>query len=59
MVAPLLDLGAGLAVDESPAAAGARCVLPGRAIDAVPLPDILPQDEDGDAWAEAAEGMLI
>ena len=55
MVAPLLDLGARLAVDESPAAAGARCVLAGRALDAVPLPGLLPQDEDGDAGEEAAE----
>ena len=54
-VTPLLDLGARLTVDESPAAAGARGILGGRALDAVPLPGLLPQDEDGDNGAETAE----
>ena len=53
-VAPLLDLGCRLAVDEGPAAAGAERVVGGGAVDAVPLSGLPPQQEDGDAGEEAA-----
>ena len=55
VVAPLLDLGARLAGDEASAAEGAHGISCGGALDAVPLPGLLPQDEDGDAGEEAAE----
>lgn len=55
VVAPLLDLGARLAGDETSAAEGAHGISAGRALDAVPLPGLLPQDEHGDAGEEAAE----
>ena len=51
-VPPLLDLGGRLAVDESSAAAGAERVIGGGAVDAVPFPGLLPQEEDGDAGEE-------
>ena len=55
MVAPVPDLCTRLAGDERPAAEGAHGVAGGGALDAVPLPGLLPQDEDGDAGEEAAE----
>ena len=55
VVAPLIDLGARLAGDEWPAAEGAHRVAGGGALDAVPLPGLRPQHEDGNAGQEAAE----
>ena len=55
VVAPLVDLGACLAGDEASATEGAEGISGGRAFNAVPLPGLLPQDEDGDAGEEAAE----
>ena len=55
VVAPLLDLGARLAGYETSAAEGAHGISAGRALDAVPLPGLLPQDEHGDAREAAAE----
>ena len=55
VVAPLLDLGAGLAGDEAPAAERAHGISRRAALNTVPLPGLLPQDEDGDARKEAAE----
>ena len=55
VVSPPLDLGARLAGDEASAAEGAHGISGGGALDAVPLPGLLPQDEDGDAGEEAAE----
>ena len=55
VVAPLVDLGARLAGDEASATEGAEGISGGRAFNAVPLPGLLPQDEDGDAGEEAAE----
>ena len=55
VVAPLLDLGARLAGDKASATEGAEGISGGRAFNAVPLPGLLPQDEDGDAGEEAAE----
>lgn len=55
VVAPLVDLGARLAGDKASATEGAEGISGGRAFNAVPLPGLLPQDEDGDAGEEAAE----
>ena len=55
VVAPIIDLGTRLAGDEWSAAEGAHCVAGSGAFDAVPLPGLPPQHEDGDAGQEAAE----
>jgi len=55
VVAPLLDLSSRLAGDELSTAEGAHRISRSRALDAVPLPGILPKDEDGDAGENAAE----
>jgi len=55
VVTPLLDLGSRLAGDELSTAEGTHRVPGSGALDAVPLPGILPEDEDGDAGEDAAE----
>ena len=52
---PVLDLGSRLTVDESPAAERAEGVILCRAVDAVPLPGLCPQEEGGDAGDAAAQ----
>ena len=55
VVAPLIDLGARLAGDEWPAAEGAHRVAGGGALDAVPLPRLVPLQEDGEAGEDAEQ----
>ena len=58
VVAPLLNLDGRLAIDQCRAAERDGGVPGAGALDAVPLPRLLPQDEDRDAGEDAAGGEL-
>ena len=58
MVAPFLNLDGRLAIDQCRAAERDGGVPGAGALDAVPLPRLLPQDEDRDAGEDAAGGEL-